>query len=110
MVNSEYFHVYKTGTLTVVGLNGQHLLEPRTVDECRDELLGLVGSDECQVLVVDLLDVGVVTSGVLGILAAVQQRGIEVHVYHPASDMLGVLKATHLDELLNVREGLGCTT
>jgi anti-anti-sigma factor len=106
MVHSQIFHVYKTGTLTVVGLNGQHLLEPRTVDECRDELLELIGSDDCQVLVVDLVDVGILSSWVLGILASVHLQGIEVHIYHPASDMRGVLEMTHFDELLNVREGL----
>ena len=110
MVHSEIFHVYKTGTLTVVGLHGQHLLEPRTVDECRDELLALIGSDDCQVLVVDLVDVGILSSWVLGILASVHLQGIEVHIYHPASDMRDVLKTTHLDELLNVREGLDRVT
>jgi len=57
-------------------------------------------------LVVDLEEVGVISSWVLGILASVQQQGIEVHIYHPASDMHGVRKATHLDKLLDVREGL----
>ena len=106
MMHSEFFHVYKTGPLTVVGFQGKHLSEPRAVDECRDALLALVGSDVCQMLVVDLEEVGVVSSWVLGILASVQQQGIEVHIYHPASDMHGVLKATHLDKLLDVRRGL----
>jgi|GEM_PF-6168368 hypothetical protein len=51
MANSEFFHVYKTGPLTVVGFQGKHLSEPRAVDECRDQLLALFGSDVCQMLV-----------------------------------------------------------
>ncbi|MBT6157430.1 MAG: hypothetical protein HOL01_16065 [Planctomycetaceae bacterium] len=106
MANPEFFHVYKTGPLTIVGFQGKHLSEPRSVDECLDRLLALVGSDVCQLLVVDLAEVGVVSSWVLGILASVQQQGIEVHIYHAADDMQGVLKTTHLDALLDVREGL----
>ena len=67
-----------------------HLSERRAVDACRDELFALVGFDKCQMLVIDLEAVGVISGWVLGILASVQQQGIEVHIDHPAHDMHGV--------------------
>lgn len=96
-------HVYKKGMLTVIGFDGRQLNDTHHVSRCRDELLELVDHHNCQVLVVDLSEVGLVSSWILGILAAIRQRGVSVELYHPSPDMRGVLSMTHLDELLHVR-------
>ena len=49
------------------------------------------------------MDVGIVSSWVLGVLAAVHKRGIEVHLYHPSEEIRGVLDVTRLHELMKVR-------
>jgi hypothetical protein len=71
-----YFHVYKTGKLTVVGFEAKHLSEPQCQAACRDQLLRLTGSHACKTLVVDLMDVSVVSSWVIGVLAAVKKYGL----------------------------------
>jgi anti-anti-sigma factor len=105
-INTKYFHVFKRGRLTVVGFEGKHLSDFSSISECRDSLLNLADHPECEVLVVDLMDVEIVSSWLLGILAAVQQRGIEVHLYHPSEEIRGVLDVTRFDELMTVRKGL----
>lgn len=97
------FHVYKKGKLTVIGFDGRYLNEPRRISECRDQLLELVDHHECQMLVVDLTEVDLVSSWILGILAAIHQHGVRVDLYHPSRDIRGVLSVTHLDQLLHVR-------
>lgn len=97
------FHVYKRGKLTVVGFDGRTLNDPVQAGQSRDTLLELIQHHDCQVLVVDLMEVSVVSSWVLGILAAIKHRGVDVQLYHPSSDIRNVLEVTHLNEMLPVR-------
>ena len=103
MHSHDYFHVFKTGKLTVIGFEGKHLDDPNGVVECRNRLLEIADSQACEILVVDLMDVGIVSSWVLGVLAAVEKRGIEVHLYHPSDEIQGVLDVTRLRQLMKVR-------
>jgi anti-anti-sigma factor len=97
------FHVFETGHTTVVGFDGRSLNDARVASRCRDELLNLVDSHNCQFLVVDLSEVEVISSWILGILAAIRRKGVDVELYHPSPGMRGVLSVTHLDDLLHVR-------
>ena len=103
MHSHDCFHVFKTGKLTVIGFDGKHLDDPNGVAECRNRLLEIADSQACEDLVVDLMDVGIVSSWVLGVLAAVEKRGVEVHLYHPSDEIQGVLDVTRLRQLMNVR-------
>lgn len=100
---NRHFYVYKTGRLTVIGFAARHLAEPESRVACRDELLRLIDEHACEVLVVDLMDVDIVSSWVLGILAAVRSHGIDVELYHPSPEIREILAVTHLDDLLHVR-------
>lgn len=99
----DLFYTYKTGKLTVIGFDGKHLAGEQR-DRCRDLLLQLVEHHECEYLVVDLMDVPVVSSWILGILAAIRSSGVHVELYHPTAGMRDILETTHLDKLLHVRE------
>jgi anti-anti-sigma factor len=97
------FHVYKQGKLTVIGFDGRTLRDASQADVARDGLLELIQHHDCQVLVVDLMDVEVVSSWILGILAAIKQCGVDVELYHPSPEIRDVLSVTHLDSMLHVR-------
>ncbi len=101
--SSKYFHTFKMGKFSVIGFDARYLDDESCKDECQENLLKLVDTHDCQILAVDLEDVGLVSSWVLGILAAIHKRGVEVCLYHPSTDIQGVLQVTHLDELLSVR-------
>ena len=101
--SSKYFHTFKTGTFSVIGFDARYLTDERHKDECLQNLVKLVDLHDCQILAVDLENVGLVSSWILGVLAAVHKHGIEVCLYHPSPEIQGVLQVTHLDELLSVR-------
>ena len=103
-INPKHFHIFKKGRLTVVGFEGKKLSNFSTIMECRDGLLSLADHPECEILVVDLMDVEVVSSWLLGVLAAVQQREVEVHLYHPSPEIRGVLDVTQFVKLMKVRD------
>lgn len=105
-LDARYFHIYKSGPMTVVGFDGAGLDNNEFAAECRDALLGLCESHGCQVLVVDLMEVDIVSSWILGVLAAVKRQGVEVEVYHPSEDVRNVMRVTHLDQVMHVRHEL----
>ncbi len=97
------FHVYKRGRLTVVGFDGRQLNDAVLVETCREQLLDLCNEVDCHVLVVDLMEVEIVSSWILGVLAAIHRAGVQVELYHLSPDMRGVLSQTRLDRLLHER-------
>lgn len=103
LTQGQGFHIFKRGKLTVIGFDGRLLNEAAHANACRDRLLDLVDHHDCQVLVVDLMEVGIVSSWILGILAAIKQHGVDVQLYHPSPEIRDVLSVTHLDSMLSVR-------
>lgn len=100
--SSNLFYTYKVGRLTVIGFDGRHLSDRRP-DECLDTLARLVSESHCQILVVDLMNVELVNSWILGVLAAIRQRGVRIELYHPSESVRQALAVTRLDEMLHVR-------
>lgn len=98
-----YFHVFKAGRLTVVGFTATEVLSLDNVESCRRKLQQLVDEHACQELVVDLYDMPVVSSWILGLLAYIRTRGVLVHLYHPSPAVRDVLQISHLDRLMDVR-------
>jgi anti-anti-sigma regulatory factor len=103
--DDELFYTYKTGALTIIGFDGQHLTD-RDPERYQDALLSLLQQHLCEILVVDLMDVPVVHSWVLGVLVGIHKQGVRVELYHPTLTMQEVLDRTHLNKILHVRDGL----
>ncbi|WP_417849490.1 STAS domain-containing protein [Thalassoglobus sp.] len=101
--SSNLFHIYKTGRLTVIGFEGKHLENPLYADSVRDQLLGMIRHHDCEVLVVDLMDVGLISSWILGVLTAIKQSGTDIELYHPSKEIQHVLDVTQLSTYLHVR-------
>jgi len=97
------YYAYKTGRLTVIGFDGRRVLQNEHCTTVTCELLEFLSRNACEILVVDLMDVPLVNSWILGVLAAIRQRGIRVEIYHPTQVMEDVLTVSHLDRLLHVR-------
>ena len=99
----EYLHVFRTGRLTIVGFTAIEALRPERIDDCRRQLERLVDEHGCQDLIVDLCELPIVSSWILGLLAYVQRAGTRVHLYHPSAEIRDILRRTHLDQVLDVR-------
>ncbi len=102
--STELFHVYQTGRMTVIGFEGRHLEDPLYAESIRTQLLGMISRHDCEVLVVDLANVGIISSWVFGVLTAIKQNGIDVELYHPSTEMQEVLDVTNLSSILHVRD------
>ncbi|MGE5191363.1 MAG: STAS domain-containing protein [Deltaproteobacteria bacterium] len=99
----DYLYVFKTSRRTIVGFTATVALCPEHVDDCRKRLEQLADEPGCHELVVDLDELPIVSSWILGMLACLQRSGTRVHLYHPSAEIREVLRVTRLDEILNVR-------
>jgi anti-anti-sigma factor len=96
--------VYEAGALTVVGFGGREILDFVSVAECRDELQELMSEHDCRSLAFDLTGVRIVPSGLLGLLASIHRKGVEIHLYNANEDVREVLEITKLDRVLHLHE------
>ena len=96
--------VYKAGPVTVVGFGGRDVLDDTNVAACRDQMLALIDEHKCTHMHVDLTGVRLVPSGLLGLLATIRRKDIEVHLYNPSPDVREVLAVTNLNQLMPVHD------
>lgn len=96
--------VYKAGQETVIGFGGQDVLDDANVAECRDQIMALIDEHQCNIMHVDLTGVRLVPSGLLGVLATIRRRDIEVQLYNPSDDVREVLNVTNLDKLMPIHD------
>ncbi|REJ91646.1 MAG: anti-sigma factor antagonist [Planctomycetota bacterium] len=95
-------HVYQTGPTTVIGFRGEDVLDDVNVAVYRDEMVALIELHKCETFGVDLTGVKLVPSGLLGLLASIRRRGVDVHLYNPSPDVREVLSVTNLDRLMPI--------
>src|SRR5579863_6353160 len=96
------FEVYQTGELTVVGFGEREILDQIDLSACRDKLLDLAEKHQCKVLAFDLSGVKLIPSGMLGVLASLKRKNIDVHLYNPSEDIVEVLEITRLCQVLPI--------
>lgn len=96
--------VYKAGPSAVVGFGGHDVLDDTNVADCRDQMLKLIEEHNCTQIHVDLTGVRLVPSGLLGLLATIRRRDIEVHLYNPSPDVREVLSITNLNQIMPVHD------
>ena len=96
--------VYQPGELTVIGFGGREILDHLNVADCRVELTELIREYHCKALAFDLTGVRLISSDLLGLVASIQCRGIEIHLFHPSDAIREMLEITKLDQFLHVHE------
>lgn len=104
MAEGNVLQVYKAGPVTVVGFGGRDVFDDTNVAACRDEMMALIDEHKCTQMHVDLTGVRLVPSGLLGLLATIRRRDIEVHLYNPSPDVRDVLAVTNLDKLMPIHD------
>lgn len=96
--------VYEAGQLTVIGFGGREVIDDLNMAQCRDEIAELIRDHGCSTLAFDLTGVRLIPSGLLGVLASVHHKGVEIHLYNPSDDIREVLEITKLDRLFRLHE------
>ena len=99
-----HLQVYRTGPTMVIGFGGGDVLDDVNVAAYREEIAPLLDEHDCHTLGIDLTGVKLVPSGLLGLLASIRRRGVDVHIYNPSPDVREVLEVTNLDRLMPIHE------
>lgn len=94
--------VYEAGKLTVLGFGGRTVLDDVNVGAARDEIFELLEQHGTEVLAFDLTGVAFLPSGLLGLLASLHERELEIHLYNPSTDVVEALEITKLNTILQV--------
>lgn len=100
-VRLDTIDVYRSGPLTVIGFGDRNALDLSAV-ACQNEIGKIVRESNCHTLAVDMTGVRLVASGMLGVMASFQKRGIRVLLFNPSPDLAEVLEITKLGRLLPV--------
>lgn len=94
--------VYEAGKLTVLGFGGKDVFSELNLSCMREEIFGLLDEHDTETLAFDLTGVAFIPSGLLGLLASLHARNLEIHLYNPSNDIVETLEITKLDQLLQV--------
>lgn len=100
-VRRDTIDIYRSGPLTVIGFGERNALD-LSVATCQSEIGHVLREANCHTLAIDMTGVRLVASGMLGVFASIQRRGIRVLLFNPSPDLLEVLEITKLDRLLPV--------
>ena len=100
----EVLRVYEIDPVVVIGFGDAVVLAPSQIAECREEIDDLMTLHDGKALAIDLMDVQYIPSVVLGMLASLTRRGIEVHLYNISAEVREVLEITHLGPLFRTHE------
>lgn len=104
MVEPRILNLYQTGPLTVVGFNGEEILDQVDIAACRAEIMALVEKYHVETLAFDLTGVKLIPSGLLGLLASLRKQNVKVQIYNPSADVREVLEITKLNQVLEIHE------
>ncbi len=96
--------IYQAGKLTVIGFGGREILDSLNLAECHDEIVELISEHNGETLALDLTGVRLIPTGMLGLLASVQRKGIDIHLYNPSDDIREVLVMTKLDRFFYMHD------
>ena len=98
-VRLDTIDIYRSGPLTVVGFGERNALD-LSVAAVQTELGEVLRDAAAHTLAMDMTGVRLVASGLLGLLASIQRRGIKVLIFNPSPDLAEVLEITKLNRIL----------
>jgi len=97
----ETFDIYEADAeLCVIGFGERDPLDI-SVPDCQTEINQLIESKSSKAIAVDLTGIGLVASGMLGLLAALNRSGVKVMLFNPSADISEVLDITNLNQLIS---------
>lgn len=100
----KYFQVRESGALSVIQFR-LAVTQPTTVtSDVHMEITDFVTRNECQKLVVDLSSMAYLPSSLIGILAMLSGRGVEIHLANASADVLKVMQVMGLTKRIHVNE------
>lgn len=97
-------HVYDIGEQIVLGFAGKDVPSNFNVAHYRECIVQLAEANDTKTIAFDLTGVRIVPSGMLGLWASLNAKGIAVEVYNPSEDVEDVLEVTKLNQLITIKQ------
>ena len=105
MVDSESgLVIHEDGRTVFVGFPDQSAPPHFNAQSCRRFLTTLVEENDAHVLKFDLTGIHLAPSGLLAVLRALEQRGVDVRLINPSAAMRDILAISRPDQHLGVEE------
>jgi len=92
----------KNGCCTVVKFASAQIPDDFCMAKYREQLYELLEDPTCEMLRFDLTGIPFLPSGLLGVLASVKRRGVDVEVSNPSESIRESLAVTRLDTLIKI--------
>lgn len=99
-----YIQVLETGAKSVVRFRLSISDTATAIDDVQSELMELIALHDCRKLVVDLSSTAYLPSSVIGILAVLSTRGIDLHLVNASEDVSSVMEVMGLNSLIHINE------
>lgn len=98
--------IYTSGELTIVTIEDKGYLGTTTfLGDATEHLEAIVERNKSSVLVIDLEGITALPSLMLGVLVALQHRGIEIRLFNVSPDVRLILEVMNLDQVFQQRDG-----
>jgi hypothetical protein len=101
---TQFIRVTQSGPTTIVGFEMSRIPEDERFATVQAELLRAVSGD-CEQLVFDLAGVRIIPSQLLGLMAWLCRKEIDIAVRNASHEILETLAFTQLDTIIDVHEG-----
>lgn len=99
-----YIHVLETGAQSTMRFRLSIADAARSTDDVQREIMELISQHDCRKLVVDLSTTRYLPSNIIGILAVLSRRGIELHLVNASQDVCDVMQVMGLDRHIHINE------
>jgi anti-anti-sigma factor len=104
MSDLRYIEVIEEGAFCLVRFRGRILDFSHHAAEVLAELTRITGENSCLRLAIDLQDTAYLPSSILGVLAQLGSKGIEIHLVNANSEVESVLAVTGLDRFIQANQ------
>jgi anti-anti-sigma regulatory factor len=95
--------ITRDGPHLIIGFNGLEFPDEVSIGRCREQVFQLLDrSPDCQRLTFDVTTVKILPSAMLGLMASVKKRGLEVEVLNPSDFVQAALRVTKLNTVVTV--------
>ena len=100
----QFIQVRESGAQSVIQFRISVNAPTTSIHEVQNEISGFVTRNDCQKLVFDLASTVYLPSNVIGMLASLRAKGIEVHLANASADIVNVMEVMGLNKLIHVNE------
>jgi anti-sigma B factor antagonist len=94
----------QNGETTIVSFLDCENLDQINIAACREQITEIVKQNQTKTLAFEMTKVGLIPSGMLGLLASLRDVVAKIQILNPSEDVREVLEITKLNQIFEVRD------